>query len=365
MGEPHVFESAAKAGGGVGSEARRFKPWAWALGAAQPAVTPCLGEAGNRGVAPRFRTVVVRGWFDWRAWGLWMVGGLLIMSGLLPAQPTLASVYVVQPGDTLSRIARRHGVSLRELAQANDLDLTDQIRPGQKLRIPDRADSNAGLAEERTVVVRPGDHLASIARAHDVEPRDLALANGLTLNSVIYPGQRLVIPSGAVAAPVSPLPTRVQRALDRAPVRAGRWRHIVIHHSATDMGDPRSMDRYHRQVRNMENGLAYHFVIGNGRGMGDGEIAVGLRWTRQLPGGHLSSEALNQISLGICLVGDFNQKRPTRRQMESLEALVRALLKRCQLDKGAVTTHGRISPRHTECPGRLFPWKALVQALDS
>ena len=72
---------------------------------------------------------------------------------------------------------------------------------------------------------------------------------------------------------------------------------------AVDTGTVKGMDRYHREVRHMENGLAYHFVIGNGSGMGDGDIGIGSRWTKQLDGGHLTSERQNQVSLGICLVG--------------------------------------------------------------
>jgi hypothetical protein len=66
----------------------------------------------------------------------------------------------------------------------------------------------------------------------------------------------------------------------------------------------------------MSNGLAYHFVIGNGTSSGNGEIEVGNRWRRQINGGHVHSDYLNNISLGICLVGDFNRgqadPRPAR-----------------------------------------------------
>ena len=127
------------------------------------------------------------------------------------------------------------------------------------------------------------------------------------------------------------LPRSIQRAIDQAPVRPGRWQYIVIHHSGVDTGTVKAMDKYHREVRHMENGLAYHFVIGNGSGMGDGEIAVGRRWTQQLDGGHLASEAQNKVAIGICLVGNFDKHQPTAREMESLRALVEALMARCKL----------------------------------
>ena len=155
------------------------------------------------------------------------------------------------------------------------------------------------------------------------------------------------------------------KAINDAPVQGGRWQTIVVHHAAVDEGSVKSLDRYHREQRHMENGLAYHFLIGNGNGMGDGEIAVGNRWKKQLDGGHLHSEAQNKIALGICLIGDFDKHPPTEKQMRSLENLVRALMQRCQLDAGAVKTHQQINLVHTQCPGSKFPTRAFLARLKS
>ena len=130
-----------------------------------------------------------------------------------------------------------------------------------------------------------------------------------------------------------------------------------------DEGTVRGMDRYHREQRHMEHGLAYHFVIGNGNGMGDGEIAVGRRWRDQLDGGHLRSEAQNKIALGICLVGNFDVDKPTAKQMQSLDALVKTLLKRCSLYPSAVKTHQQINIIGTRCPGQNFPTKSFLRGL--
>jgi N-acetyl-anhydromuramyl-L-alanine amidase AmpD len=124
------------------------------------------------------------------------------------------------------------------------------------------------------------------------------------------------------------------------------------------------MDRYHREQRHMENGLAYHFVIGNGRGMRDGQIVVGRRWTQQLNGGHLASEALNARSIGICLVGNFDKDRPTQRQLETLDALTEYLMKRCGIPKSGVKTHQQINTVGTRCPGRLFDDGAFLRGLN-
>lgn len=293
-------------------------------------------------------------------------GSLLLTVALLAAWcPEVGGgTYVVRKGDTLTKIAQRHEVGLSSLAKANSMSLKDVIRPGEKLSIPDASPLTARAEPERVVVVKRNDTLTLIARVHAVEIQDLANANGISLKDHIHPGQRLKVPAGPVAAPVPDLTSTVQRAIDRAPVRKGRWDHIVVHHSATAMGSAKGMDEYHRTKRHMENGLAYHFVIGNGRGMRDGEVVAGNRWTRQLHGGHLKSEHLNQVSIGICLVGDFNRTKPTRKQIDSLEALLESLMRRCNVKAASIQTHKQIHPKHTECPGKRFDLNAVKRRLD-
>lgn len=58
---------------------------------------------------------------------------------------TAAGTYVVQPGDSLSRIASRNKVSLSALRQANDLK-GDRIMAGQKLKLPGAAETPVASA---------------------------------------------------------------------------------------------------------------------------------------------------------------------------------------------------------------------------
>lgn len=217
-----------------------------------------------------------------------------------------------------------------------------------------------GAAAEKRYVVRRNDTLTDIARNHGVTLTALLRHNRLTGANRIYPGDVLRIPerpssrksSGSFDSSVK---------LDTIRVEPRKWKYIVIHHSATDGGNAQGMDRYHREERHMENGLAYHFLIGNGNGMRDGEIAIGRRWIEQLNGGHLASESLNEQSIGICLVGNFDTDRPTSKQMTSLEQLVEYLMRRCGLEQSALKTHQQINPIHTRCPGRNFPAKEFVR----
>ena len=216
----------------------------------------------------------------------------------------------------------------------------------------------AGLAasggSETIYIVRKNDTLTRIAATYGLSVAELAQHNRIARGATIYVGQRLRIPSKTKTSS-SVLSSSVRDAIDSAKVRKGRWRHIVLHHSGTANGNIKGMDEYHRTRRHMENGLAYHFVIGNGKGMEDGAVGVGGRWTKQLNGGHLASESLNQIAIGICLVGNFDTKGPTKKQLATLDALLRALRERCDLPASAVKTHQQINPVYTRCPGRHFP----------
>ena len=159
----------------------------------------------------------------------------------------------------------------------------------------------------------------------------------------------------------------ILRAIDQAPVKRNRWRYIVVHNSATRQGSAKAFDYYHKNVRKMPNGLAYHFVIGNGTSTGDGLIEIGSRWTRQINGGHVHSDFLNNISLGICFVGDFDRDQPTKAQLEALDELIRYLRRRVgkiERHEAIIKAHKDINPRPTSCPGKNFPYRWLYTHFD-
>ena len=155
--------------------------------------------------------------------------------------------------------------------------------------------------------------------------------------------------------------------IDRARVRGGRWKYTVVHNSGTRQGNARIFDFYHRHTRHMPNGLAYHFVIGNGTSTGDGQIEIGDRWKRQINGGHVHSDYLNNIAIGICLVGDFNRDVPTRAQYAALDELIGYLRKRVgRVDRrlSIVKAHREINPVPTDCPGDRFSYTWLHRKFD-
>jgi membrane-bound lytic murein transglycosylase D len=88
--------------------------------------------------------------------------------------------YRVRSGDTLGRIAKRHGVSERALADANGIRDKSLVKVGQVLRIPGGGSDAGGetVAPGGVYTVRRGDTIDSIARKHGVAPHSIvALKN--------------------------------------------------------------------------------------------------------------------------------------------------------------------------------------------
>ena len=285
---------------------------------------------------------------------------LLLLFGLTISADAQKTV-VVKRGDTLAAIARRYGMKAGDLATHNRLRNPNALTIGQVIKIP------ATVPANKVYVVKRGDTVSGIATRFGVSSQDIVRASNLRRPDRLSIGQVLTIPgvsgavTGATASTRPQLPAGLKTSLTRQRVTTGKWKYIVIHHTATERGSAAGIDRYHREQRRMVNGMAYHFLIGNGKGMVDGEIAIGNRWKRQIKGGHLASEALNNKAIGICLVGNFEAGRPTKKQMASLKALVDYLTKRCSIPRTSVQKHQEINTKPTNCPGKNFKLSAVWQ----
>ncbi|RMG15807.1 MAG: LysM peptidoglycan-binding domain-containing protein [Planctomycetota bacterium] len=137
----------------------------------------------------------------------------LALGCLLGGSPSvLARDYVVRRGDTLSRIAARHGTTVAELKALNGLApgrRGDLIRPGQVLRLPDEGGLAGGprtssvASSLRTYVVVRGDSLSLIAERFGTTVDWLRRTNGIS-GSLIHPGDVLRVPgSTATTVPAS------------------------------------------------------------------------------------------------------------------------------------------------------------------
>ena len=328
----------------------------------------------------------------------------LVALGWAPLTAQTPVTHTVGAGETIYAIAKRYGTTTEAVLRANPGLNPARIHAGDKIRLPSSCSASApakalppstssltpvdsSVSAKTWVKVKKGDTLSKIARENGVKLEDLRKWNGLSADTIRMGDLlRICAPAPATtktaaatpSAPSKPAPAApkkpaapewrfinpVRSQIEGPKDRLRDWEYIVVHHSGTSGGNAKIFDYYHAEERGMENGMAYHFVIGNGTDSGDGQIEVGNRWRRQIQGGHLASETLNEIAIGICLVGDFSRSRLGPRQAASLIELVQYLRKMMPEQRLKFRTHREINTRPTECPGRLFPTQALREILN-
>lgn len=206
----------------------------------------------------------------------------------------------------------------------------------------------------KTIVheVAPLETLWRISKMYGVSPETIRKANGLNSDSLKI-GQKLVIPNATYFKNIIPL------------YPSSKWRYIIIHHTATEIGKAFTIHESH-QMRGFINGLGYHFLIDNGTlGKGDGQIEVSPRWIKQKDGAHCKAGGMNSVGIGVALVGNFNEKPPTQAQLNSLVSLLKALMEYYRIPASNVMGHRDVQGANTDCPGRMFPWATVRLALKS
>lgn len=116
------------------------------------------------------------------------------------AADPVPATYTIVAGDTVSAVAERFSLRTDDVLAWNGLEWSTVIHPGQTLRLtPPAAASTPALAPgPGTYVIRAGDTMSAIAAGHGVSVTALLEANGLGWSSIIYPGQTVVIPTGAI-----------------------------------------------------------------------------------------------------------------------------------------------------------------------
>lgn len=110
--------------------------------------------------------------------------------------------YTVTSEDNLIMIAEKYDIPLNELLEFNHLTLDSFLFPGMIINIPSRPPVTQPRPPvippaNKVYIVRRGDTLWSIARKFNVSVQNIMFINGLIF-PFIFPGQRLIIPIGIV-----------------------------------------------------------------------------------------------------------------------------------------------------------------------
>jgi LysM repeat protein len=154
-----------------------------------------------------------------------------------PVQESAPAEYTVARGDTVSAIAKRHGLDTYDVLKLNNLQANTIIYPGQKIKLtgnpapapaPPKAVGPAAPAPApapaagSVYTVKSGDTLSAISARHGVKLSEVLSWNGLNMGSIIYPGQKIKIGGSTPppAAPPKPAPAPTPAPAAPAPTPA-------------------------------------------------------------------------------------------------------------------------------------------------
>lgn len=150
--------------------------------------------------------------FDLRSalvqWGAAIVPGALATSTV--ATTAAPALHAVEPGDTVSSIAQRFGLSTASVLALNGLSWQSTIFPGQVLTLTTAPMKTSAPPPARTqsgrYTIVKGDTVSAIAERFGVSTRAILSVNGLDRASIIYPGQTVTIPGREPMAQPVPAP---------------------------------------------------------------------------------------------------------------------------------------------------------------
>jgi LysM repeat protein len=139
-----------------------------------------------------------------------------------PAPSTDLKEYVIASGDTLGALARKNGISLKALLEANPGVNPKRLKVGQKVEIPaggtsvataggagaETPDADAAAGDTTTYTVKSGDTLSKIAKLNHTSFKKIMALNDLKTTSIKV-GQKLKLPAKAAGTEAPAAPTAV------------------------------------------------------------------------------------------------------------------------------------------------------------
>lgn len=137
-------------------------------------------------------------------------------------------------------------------------------------------------------------------------------------------------------------------------------RQIIIHHSLTaDSGTVSwgAIRRYHVETNGWSD-IGYHAgveLVGDHQ-----EILIGRLW--DVEGAHVAGH--NDDSLGLCLVGNFDEAEPPSNQLDAAAALVRFWMDLYDIPATEVYPHHHFNADKS-CPGTKFPWDKFMEKVNA
>ncbi len=124
---------------------------------------------------------------------------------------------------------------------------------------------------------------------------------------------------------------------------------IIVHHTERNNDSPSFVKFRHIYLRGWED-IGYHYLIGNTRPFTiNGKIYAGR--PENFEGAH--TFGYNKNSLGVCIIGNFDNILPSEKQLESLIYLADKKMKEYNLSANNVLGHSEIVSTEKSCPGNF------------
>ena len=281
---------------------------------------------------------------------------LLALGGCMSLDPLPLRPRVYEPVELV------YTTTAKELAA--DLGLRVKAEPGTRTLALEGDAGRVVFVDGTTSMVVAG---RTMRAEHTFEIAGESLPLSKVDADAVRAAWREVLAESSAPASSARRPTKAARsggapgdAAWKVPLKRN-WEGILIHHSATESGNMAQIDKHHREV-NGWLGIGYDFLIDNGSGAPDGLVETTFRWKQQIQGAHAGTDQKhhNEHWIGICLVGNFNDSRPTARQMASLRRLVRFLQDYCDIPDGNIRGHKDVRRGPTDCPGSRFPFHEIL-----
>ena len=129
--------------------------------------------------------------------GLFYINSIIFLLSIFPLKVNSETKIVAKSGDTLFKISKQYGVTLKELMYKNNFNDATKIIEGEVIIIPHSDIDKYKKSEHITYKVIEGDTLYKISRDHNVSLNDIISMNNLRKDSYLNLNQIIFLPKGA------------------------------------------------------------------------------------------------------------------------------------------------------------------------
>ncbi|MFC1682485.1 peptidoglycan recognition family protein [Nanoarchaeota archaeon] len=139
-------------------------------------------------------------------------------------------------------------------------------------------------------------------------------------------------------------------------------RFIIIHHSQRDFDFPEFIRFRHKNIRGWED-IGYHYLIGDADNphVENGRLYLGR--SEKFWGAH--ALGFNQNSIGVCFLGNLDNKPPTKEQIKTLVEFLKCKIKEHNIDVENVLGHFELPEVEKTCPGKFLNMGGIKSMLNS